>query len=79
MRYALQKQQEILKGYEAENADAHKRYQAAVLAGHQVVMKGSIAGPYTIRDSYYFSDGSFVTIISPASLVWAVNVPLITV
>lgn len=72
---ALERQQKILKDCAKENKNALKKYHELIKSGHYITMEGSIVGPYTTKSSYYFSDGSFITIVSAANLSWSYKIP----
>jgi hypothetical protein len=77
MSYALEQQRKILESYRAANAEAHDEYQRRVLAGATLTMEGRITGPYTTHTTYFLSDGSSWTIVTPSSLAWAFNTLII--
>ena len=76
LSHALKTQREILKKYEEENSASFKRMAELYSSGHFLTMKGTLRGPYTIMNHYYFDDGSCITTVTPASLSWA-PIPLV--
>lgn len=67
---AFKRQKQILDECKEENEKAHKKFAKFIEEGRKPVLKGTVVGPYTTRESYWFDNNEFVTLIKPSSLHW---------
>ena len=71
--YPYKYQLELIKKYDQDNEQAMLQLAYAESLGHTITSQLSLSGPYMNHTTYLLSNGSMITLVTPASLFWATS------